>query len=254
MGIVEETEAKLAALRLRLPELEGKANKKERTQANKEIYALENDDAYVAAVKGRLEGGRAESAAADDADHEARRKAEAAADDQRMQEAEARAKALAESGGAEAQQEDDGESHLEVNKVLLKGDGSTTPARGDSVWCVYTGRFAEGTTSPSGADLSGKTFDTTYDAKKKLHRPLNFQHFGGKAIRGWDEALKGMSLGEKLEVTIAPKWAYRKGGVPDDKGGYVVPPNASLVFEMQLVGVREAKLKDEAAKHIFWGK
>ena len=94
----------------------------------------------------------------------------------------------------------------------------------------------------------------TDDAKRKMHRPLNFQHFGGKAIRGWDEALKGMTLGEKVEVTIMPKWAYRKGGVPDDKGGYVVPPNATLVFEMQLVGVRDAKLKDEAAKHVFWGK
>jgi len=253
MSIVEETEEKLAALNLRLPELEGKANKRERTQVNKEIYALENDDAYIAAVKDRLEGGRAEAAAADDAANEAKLKAEAEDEAQRVKEAEERAKAKAESGGADPQQEDDGESHLEVNKLLLKGDGSTAPARGDSVWCVYTGKFAEGTTW-EGADLSGKTFDTTYNAKKKLHTPLNFQHYGGKAIRGWDEALKGMTLGEKAEVTILPKWAYRKGGVPDDKGGYVVPPNATLVFEMQLVGVRDAKLKDEAAKHIFWGK
>ena len=77
----------------------------------------------------------------------------------------------------------------------------------------------------------------TDDAKRKMHRPLNFQHFGGKAIRGWDEALKGMTLGEKVEVTIMPKWAYRKGGVQDDAGKYVVPPNATLVFEMQLVAI-----------------
>ena len=94
----------------------------------------------------------------------------------------------------------------------------------------------------------------TSQHKRKQHKPLNFQLQGGKAIRGWDEALKKMSLGEKAKLTIGPKWAYRKGGVPDDQGGYVVPPNATLCFEMQLVGVRDAKLKDDAAKHIQWGK
>ena len=64
MGIIEETEEKLASLKLRLPELEGKANKRERTQVSKDIYALENGEAYVAAIKDRLEGGRAEAAAA----------------------------------------------------------------------------------------------------------------------------------------------------------------------------------------------
>ena len=50
--------ASVEALRVRLPELEGKANKKERTAVNKELYALENDDAYAAAVKRSKEGER----------------------------------------------------------------------------------------------------------------------------------------------------------------------------------------------------
>ena len=60
--LIAETEAKIKALQLRLPELEGKANKKERTAVNKEIYALENDEAYVAALKAAAEGRRAAEA------------------------------------------------------------------------------------------------------------------------------------------------------------------------------------------------
>ena len=250
MGIVEETEAKLAALRLRLPELEGKANKKERTAVSKEVYSLENDEAYCAAVKANLDGSRAQAAVADDEAHEAKLKEEAAEEVARRAAAEARAAA----GPAEAAEPDeDEESHLEMAPVLwdgaplLKGDGKTTPASGDYVYCTYTGRFPKGT-EHGGVDYSGKTFDTTWDGKAKKHRPLHFQHFGGKAIRGWDEALKTMSLGEKVSISIGPKWAYRKAGIADDKGGYVVPPNATLEFEMQLVGVKDVKLQDDSIK------
>ena len=89
-------------------------------------------------------------------------------------------------------------------------------------------------------------FDTTWDGKAKKHRPLHFQHRGGKAIRGWDEALKTMSLGERVSISIGPKWAYRKAGISDDNGQYVVPPNATLEFEMQLVGVKDVKLQDDS--------
>ena len=244
MGIVEETEAKLAALRLRLPELEGKANKKERTAVSKEMYSLENDEAYCSAVKANLDGGRAQAAAADDEAHQAKLKVEAAEEEARRAAAEARAAA----GPAEAPEPDeDEESHLEILERLVKGDGKTTPASGDYVYCTYTGKFPNGT-EHGGVDYSGKTFDTTWDGKAKKHRPLHFQHFGGKAIRGWDEALKTMSLGEKVSVMIGPKWAYRKAGIADDKGAYVVPPNATLAFEMQLVGVKDVKLQDDSIK------
>ena len=77
--IVAEVEAKLAALNARLPDLEGKANKKERTAVSKEIYALQNDGKYVAAKKEQLSGARAAAAAADDAAHASKLAAEAAA-------------------------------------------------------------------------------------------------------------------------------------------------------------------------------
>ena len=82
----------------------------------------------------------------------------------------------------------------------------------------------------------------------KKEYPLIFTLGAGKAIRGWEEVVKQMSLGERLEVTIGPKWAYRKTGIQDDNGAYVVPPNATLVFEMQLVGVRDAKLQDDSIR------
>ena len=135
-------------------------------------------------------------------------------------------------------------------KQLKKGDEKTAPAKGDYVWATYTGVFAEGT-EHGGKDFSSKQFDSTWDSRLKIHKPLQFQHFGGKAIRGWYEAIKNMTLGEKVDVSIGPKWAYRKAGIQDDSGAFVVPPNATLNFQMQLVGVRDAKLQDES---IMWSK
>jgi FKBP-type peptidyl-prolyl cis-trans isomerase len=205
---------------------------------NKEIYALENDEAYIAAVKSGLEGSRAAAAAADDAAHAEKLAAQEAAAAAAAAEAAARAEARA--AAEAAGPVDDGESHLEMERTG-KGDGETTPASGDSVLVTYVGTFAPGT-EHGGVDYSSKQFDSTWDSKAKRHKPLQFQHFGGKAIRGWDEALRQMSLGEKAVLTIGPKWAYRKGGIQDDNGAYVVPPNATLIFDMQLVGVRDKKL------------
>jgi len=95
-GIVEQTQEKLAALKLQLPELEGKAHKKERTQVNKEIYRLENDEAYVAAMKAKQEVSRAERAADEAA-------AEATAERERLlEEAEAERERLLEETEADA--------------------------------------------------------------------------------------------------------------------------------------------------------
>ena len=67
--VIAETEAKIAALKLRLPSLDGKEHKKERTVLNKEIYKLENDELYVAALKAAKAVNQAEAKAADDAAH-----------------------------------------------------------------------------------------------------------------------------------------------------------------------------------------
>lgn len=207
---------------------------------------MENDEAYIAAKKVHIEESRAIAAAQDDERHAERLRQEEEARVRAAEEAEARAAAKVDSS---AIIEDDGECHLEV-KQLKKGDGKTAPVRGDYVYCTYTGVFAPGTTH-AGKDYSGSQFDSTWDSKSKKHNPLHFQHFGGKAIRGWDEALKNMTLGEKVDIMIGPKWAYRKTGIQDDSGVYIVPPNAKLNFQMQLVGVRNEKLQDDS---VNWRK
>jgi len=176
-----------------------------------------------------------------DAAHAAKLKAEAEAEKERIQAAAARAEAAAANPQAVAQ--DDGVVHMEI-KRLKKGDEATVPVHGDKVALTYTGTFAPGTVY-NGVDMSGKKFDSTLDhgqqPKKgpKQHKPLSFVLGQGKAIRGWEECVKQMSLGEKLEVTIEPQWAYRKTGLQDDNGTYLVPPNASLHFELRLVQVRD---------------
>ncbi|XP_071381121.1 peptidyl-prolyl cis-trans isomerase FKBP3 [Centroberyx affinis] len=109
--------------------------------------------------------------------------------------------------------------------VLKKGDKTNFPKKGDVVGCWYTGSLEDGT-----------VFDTnipTTARKKKQTKPLTFKVGLGKVIRGWDEAVLTMSKGETARVEIEPEWAYGKKGLPDSK----IPPNAKLIFEVELVSV-----------------
>ena len=91
---------------------------------------------------------------------------------------------------------------------------------------------------------SGREFDSSLQkqGKSKVHKPLAFKLGDGRAIRGWEECVKTMCLGECIKVSIGPKWAYRKGGLQDDNGKYIVPPNATLCFDMTLVQIRDQSI------------
>ncbi|XP_074541466.1 peptidyl-prolyl cis-trans isomerase FKBP3 [Halichoeres trimaculatus] len=109
--------------------------------------------------------------------------------------------------------------------VLKKGDKQNFPKKGDTVSCWYTGSLEDGT-----------VFDTnipTTARKKKQTKPLSFKVGMGRVIRGWDEALLTMSKGETARLEIEPEWAYGKKGLPESK----IPPNAKLIFEVELVAV-----------------
>eukprot|EP00656_Telonema_subtile_P022431 TRINITY_DN2356_c0_g1_i1.p1 TRINITY_DN2356_c0_g1~~TRINITY_DN2356_c0_g1_i1.p1 ORF type:complete len:177 (-),score=67.63 TRINITY_DN2356_c0_g1_i1:223-753(-) len=109
---------------------------------------------------------------------------------------------------------------LYKKKILKKGAGKESiPKKGTMVKCHYEGRLEDGT-----------VFDRTNRGKKG--QPLSFKVGLGKVIRGWDEAVLTMSLGEVALITIESEWAYGKKGVPEAK----IPPNARLVFELELVG------------------
>jgi peptidylprolyl isomerase len=99
-----------------------------------------------------------------------------------------------------------------------KGTGSK-PAPGKIVQVHYKGSF-----------LSGQVFDSS----EMQGRPIEFPAGVGAVIKGWDEMILDMQVGEKRLVVIPPELAYGERGA----GGGVIPPNSFLVFEMELVGVK----------------
>lgn len=99
---------------------------------------------------------------------------------------------------------------------LVVGAGAPAAA-GQSVKVHYTGWLANGT-----------KFESTKDSNDPVVFPLG----AGHVIKGWDEGLQGMKVGGRRKLTIPPTLAYGMRGA-----GGVIPPNATLVFEMELLGV-----------------
>jgi peptidylprolyl isomerase len=74
---------------------------------------------------------------------------------------------------------------------------------------------------------------TRFDSSRNDDRPFTFRLGAGDAIKGWDEGLVGMRVGGKRKLTIPPDLGFGKQGV-----GNIVPPNAILYYEFELLGVR----------------
>ncbi|WP_408936582.1 peptidylprolyl isomerase [Desulfobulbus sp.] len=101
------------------------------------------------------------------------------------------------------------------SQVEQKGEGKP-PAVGTTIKAHYTGRLL----------LGNRKFDSSYDRGE----PIAFPVGTGRVIRGWDEALSQMTKGEKRTLIIPPELAYGERGA-----GGVIPPNAWLVFDVELV-------------------
>jgi len=109
-----------------------------------------------------------------------------------------------------------------IDVVAGTGD-EAVPGRRVSVH--YTGWLHD----PQKADGHGGKFDSSVDRGA----PFDFQLGGGQVIRGWDEGVAGMKVGGKRTLIIPPEMGYGSRGA-----GGVIPPNATLVFDVELLGVR----------------
>ena len=103
-----------------------------------------------------------------------------------------------------------------VIEDLTVGSGQTAAA-GQRVKVHYTGWLT-----------NGKKFDSSKDRND----PFVFSLGAGEVIRGWDQGVQGMQVGGKRKLTIPPDLGYGARGA-----GGVIPPNATLVFEVELLGI-----------------
>lgn len=106
-----------------------------------------------------------------------------------------------------------GLEYLEVEP----GNGAQAAA-GKTVRVHYTGKLT-----------SGKVFDSSHTRGE----PIEFLLGAGRVIKGWDEGIALMKVGGKATLTIPPELGYGARGA-----GGVIPPNATLVFEVELVSVK----------------
>jgi peptidylprolyl isomerase len=98
---------------------------------------------------------------------------------------------------------------------LVVGTGAA-PKEGDVVWTEYAGWLADG---------------TLFDSSFKRPEPFNFDLHTGRVIKGWHLGVDGMKVGGKRQLVIPPDLAY------GERGGGPIPPNSTLTFEIELVGV-----------------
>lgn len=101
-------------------------------------------------------------------------------------------------------------------ETIQEGDGET-PKAGQTVVVHYIGTLTNG---------------TKFDSSRDKGRPFKFKLGAGQVIKGWDEGVKKMRVGQRAKLTCSPDYGYGGRGVSG-----VIPPNAVLVFDVELLAL-----------------
>ncbi|KAF9494962.1 hypothetical protein BDN71DRAFT_1448081 [Pleurotus eryngii] len=117
-------------------------------------------------------------------------------------------------------------TELQIDVTFKPDDCSVTAKTGDKVQVHYTGTLF----------ATGNKFDSSLDRGQPLPLTLGV----GQVIKGWDEGLQGMCVNEKRTLTIPANKAYGSRGA-----GGVIPPNAVLIFDVELVGLDSVGSREE---------
>jgi len=97
------------------------------------------------------------------------------------------------------------------------GDGRTFPKSGQTAVVHYVGTLQNG---------------NEFDSSRKRGRPFKFTVGKGEVIRGWDEGVAQLSVGQRARLICSPDYAYGSKGHPG-----IIPPNATLTFDVELLGI-----------------
>ncbi|GKZ21402.1 FK506-binding protein 1A [Aspergillus brasiliensis] len=110
-----------------------------------------------------------------------------------------------------------------TKETISPGNGQQFPKKGDTISMHYTGCLYD----ESKPNKMGKQFDSS-----RNRGPFRTEIGVGRLIKGWDEAVPQMSVGEKAILTITPDYGYGSQGFPG-----LIPANSTLVFEVELLGI-----------------